>query len=74
MMHWELPVPPVRRSGADKGRAWEVELESPDSAGDVLPVEDQQRADPSQSAASKVSATAAAELQGAAACHSHLNR
>jgi hypothetical protein len=67
MMHWEMPVPPVRRSATDKGWAWEAELESPDTAGEVLPVEDQQPAGPSQSAASKVSATKAAELQGAAA-------
>ncbi len=70
MMHWELPVPPVRRSGADKGRAWEAELESPNNAGDVLPVEDQQPAESSQSTVCKVSATTVAELQGAAACHS----
>ncbi len=67
-MHWEMPVPPVRRSGTDTGRAWEAELESPDDAGDVLPVEDQHPVEPSQSAARKVSATTAAELQGAAAC------
>jgi hypothetical protein len=72
-MHWEMPVPPVRRPGTDKG-GWGAELESPDDVGDVLPVEDQQPAEPSQSAASKFSATTVAELQGAAACHSHLNR
>jgi hypothetical protein len=61
MMYWEMPVPPVRRSGTHKGREWEAELESPD---DVLPFEDQQPAGPSQSATRKISTTAA-ELHGA---------
>jgi hypothetical protein len=69
MMHREMPVPPVRRSGTEMARAWEAELESPDSAADVLTAEDQQPADPSQSAVRTISTTAA-ELQGAAACHS----
>ena len=70
MMHWEMPVPHVRRSGTDMARAWEAELESPDDAGDAPPFEDQQPAEPYLSAASKVSATSAAELHGAAPCHS----
>jgi hypothetical protein len=57
-------------SRADKEQAWETELGSPDVLEDVLPFDNQHRAhdagDPSHSAASKVSATTAAALQGAA--------
>jgi hypothetical protein len=57
--HW------AGRSGTDKGRAWEVKLESPDDAGDVLPFDDEDPADPSQRTAIKISAAPAAKLQGA---------
>jgi hypothetical protein len=48
-----------------------MELESPDDARDVL-LFNEQPAGPSLSAASKVSATTAAELQGAARVHMYL--
>ncbi len=60
-----MPLRPLCHSGAGNGWTWEAELESPDDAADVLPFEDQEPADSSQSAAARKISTTAAELYGA---------